>query len=92
MGMAIEVRDISITTIAVSDQIPPQCSRKVCRKLLEQVLVRISGNARIMTLPVIRDVLPKINNYVEKYSYLAKADEKGGQQSYYCGLCSINGP
>lgn len=39
----------------------------------------MGGNAGIMTLPVIRDALLKINNYVEKYSYLAKADEKVGQ-------------
>ncbi len=65
MGMAIEVRDISIATIAVSDQILSKMFQKSLPKALEQVLVRISSDARIMTLPVIRDVLPKINNYVE---------------------------
>ncbi|WP_304985555.1 DUF2066 domain-containing protein [Coxiella-like endosymbiont] len=77
--MAIEVRDISIATIAVSDQ-SHQTFQKSLPQALEQVLVRMSGNVGIMTLPVIQDVLPKINNYVEKYSYLTKADEKGGQQ------------
>ncbi|WP_251365789.1 hypothetical protein [Coxiella-like endosymbiont of Rhipicephalus sanguineus] len=45
-----------------------------------------------MTLPVIRDVLPKINNYVEKYSYLLRPTKRVVSKGYYCGLCSINGP
>lgn len=78
-GIAIEVRDISIATIPVSDQ-SPKTFQKSLPQALEQVLIRMSGNTGIMTLPLIQDALPKINNYVEKYSYLAKADKKDRQQ------------
>ncbi|WP_102156656.1 DUF2066 domain-containing protein, partial [Coxiella-like endosymbiont] len=78
-GIAIEVRDISIAMIPVSDQ-SPKTFQNSLPQALEQVLIRMSGNTGIMTLPLIQDALPQINNYVEKYSYLAKADKKDGQQ------------
>ena len=79
MGVAVEVLDINTAMVAVSDQ-SPQTLQRSLPQALEQVLVRMSGNSGIMTLPTIRDTLPKINNYVEKYSYIVKADEKDKQQ------------
>ncbi|MFW0097075.1 MAG: DUF2066 domain-containing protein [Coxiella endosymbiont of Haemaphysalis qinghaiensis] len=83
-GIAVEVLSISTATVAVSDQSSPML-QKILPQALEQGLVRISSsNTEIMTLLAIRDTLPKINNYVEKYSYIVKADkaEKKDEQQF----------
>lgn len=75
IAIAVEICDFSTATLPVSDQ-SPKTFQKNLPKALEQVLVKMSGNVGIMTLPTIQDVLPKINDYVQKYSYLTN---QGGQ-------------
>ncbi len=38
-------------------------------KAFGQVLVKLSGNAAVMTLPTIQNALPQVNRYIESYSY-----------------------
>ena len=83
-GIAVEVLSIRTATVAVSDQ-SSKMLQKILPQALGQVLVQISsGNTAIMTLLAIRDTLPKINNYLEKYSYIVKADktEKKDEQQF----------
>lgn len=83
-GTAVEVLSISTAMVAVSDQ-SSQMLQKILPQALEQALVRISsGNTEIMILLAIRDTLSKINNYVEKCSYIVKADkaEKKDEQQF----------
>ncbi|PNT88474.1 DUF2066 domain-containing protein [Coxiella burnetii] len=78
-GMAVEIRGINVATVAVSDQ-SPQTLQTALPQALEQVLIRMSGNTGVMTLPTVQDAVPQISHYVEKYSYATKTDESGKQQ------------
>lgn len=71
-GLTVEVQDINIVRINVPNQSQADF-QKVLPQAFSEGLVRMSGNtAIIMTLPTIQNSLPKLSNYVEKYSYVIK--------------------
>jgi hypothetical protein len=75
---AASLEDIYATDVPVADN-SPNTLQKTLPAAFDQVLVKVSGNAAVMTLPAIEAVIPKINNYVESYSYATQTDAQGKQ-------------
>ena len=78
-GMAVQIRDINIAFVDVPDQ-SDLAFQKVLPQALEQVLIRMSGNADIMTLPAIQNELSQISRYIEKYNYVIKIEGNRSNQ------------
>ena len=78
-GMAVRIRDINIAFVNVPDQSDP-AFQKALPQALEQVLIRMSGNTDVMTLPAIQNVLSQISRYIEKYSYITKIEDNRNNQ------------
>lgn len=55
---------------------------KAFPKALASVLVKVSGNTAIMTLPQIKNATPTVNTLVQSYSYTSKLDSDGNKQLY----------
>lgn len=68
--------DIYTADVLVADR-SPQKLQKALPEALEQVLVKLSGNPSVTTLPAIKNILSKVNGYVESYSYDTTADNSG---------------
>ncbi|MCH9643443.1 MAG: DUF2066 domain-containing protein [Gammaproteobacteria bacterium] len=54
--------------------------QKVFPVAFANVLVKISGNQQVMTLPQIQNVMSQINQYIQSYSYESKLDQEGNKQ------------
>lgn len=78
-ALTVEIRDINTASVNVPDQSPTDF-QKALPQAFGEVLVRMSGNTAIMTLPTIQNSLSKLSNYVEKYSYTTKTDDVGKSQ------------
>ena len=78
-GMAVQVQDMNIAFVDVPDQSDPTF-QKVLPQALEQVLIRMSGNTDVMTLPSVQNILPQISRYIEKYSYVTRIEDNQNQQ------------
>ncbi len=67
-ALAAQVSDLNAADVAVSDN-----SEKTLQQALPQafgqVLLKMSGNATIMTVPAIQNAVPHINNYIVSYNY-----------------------
>jgi uncharacterized protein len=59
-------------SVAVTDHSPVSL-KKVLPTALSDVLVKLSGNASVMTLPSVQNEVPHINDIVESYSYSMQA-------------------
>lgn len=77
-AVALSLGDICSADVVVADN-SNKMLQKGLSQALNQVLVKVSGNTSVMTLPAIENVLPKINNYVESYSYSTQTDNEGKQ-------------
>ena len=55
---------------------------KAFPKALASVLIKVSGNTAIMTLPQIKNATPTVNTLVQSYSYTSKLDSDGNKQLY----------
>jgi hypothetical protein len=58
--------------VPVSDHSPVSL-KKVLPEALSEVLIKLSGNAGVMTLPTVQSALPQVNDIVASYSYSMKA-------------------
>lgn len=77
---AVEVPDLYCADILVADT-SSSALQKGIDAALGQVLIKISGNTAVMTLPAVQNNLPRIKNYVESYSYSTQAVD--GHQSMF---------
>lgn len=66
-------------TVIVSDRSRPAFQYAIGEGFAE-VLVRLSGNPAIMTIPAIQDSFSKAGSYVSSYSYQEAIDENSKQQ------------
>lgn len=72
-------RDFMTTSVAVADY-SSQALKQSLTQALAQVLVKISGNPSVMTLPQVQNEVAHINHLVAAYSYQASADAAGKSQ------------
>lgn len=79
VAQAVEVHGIDTANIVVQDH-SRQSLRKALPQALEQVLVKVSGNPDVITLPTVQNALPKIDNLVESYSYTERTNASGEQE------------
>jgi hypothetical protein len=77
-AIALSLDEICSADVPVADN-SNKTLQKGLSQALNQVLVKVSGNTSVMTLPAINNALPKINNYVQSYSYSAQTDNQGKQ-------------
>ena len=76
---AVEMRGINTAEVVVQDQ--SQASlHKALPVALNYVLVKVSGNPDVKTLPAVQNALPKINNLIASYSYLTQTSALGKPQ------------
>lgn len=79
IAQAVEIRDINAASVVVKDR-SQQSLHNVLPKALNQVLVKVSGNPGVITLPAVQNALPKINTLVESYSYSTIKNAQDKQQ------------
>lgn len=58
-----------MTTAVAVDNYSPKALHQSLTDALAQVLVKVSGNTAVMTLPQVQNELPRINELVSAYSY-----------------------
>ena len=76
---AMEVKGLNTADIPAVDQ-SRHTLKAALPQALNQVLIKMSGNPGVVTLPEIQNALPSIDNLVERYSYATKTDASGKQQ------------
>ena len=73
------VNDLNVASVQVANASPAERER-VLPSALGQVLVKISGNPSVMTLPVIQNSSSNINGLIQSYSYSTRSDANGHAQ------------
>jgi len=74
--------DLNQARVKVTDRSAP-VFQQALKEGLGAVLIKVSGNPAIMTLPQIRNSLEQINSYVVSYSYLQENDPQTTQPQLY---------
>ena len=70
---AVVVSDINTADIPVSDR-SNSVLQQGFHQALNQVLIKISGNTGVPTLPAVQNAQPKLSDLIESYAYSAEAE------------------
>src|SRR3989338_9968810 len=76
---AVKVPDMTAASVPVADH-SQQTFHHALPHLLYQVLVKVSGNPSVSTLPAIQNVLPNVERFIESYGYTTATDVSGTPQ------------
>lgn len=68
------------TTDVVIEARSPAAIQQALPEALQQVLVKMSGNTGVMTLPAIQKAVPHVNQLVESYRYTTQQSASGESQ------------
>lgn len=78
-AQAVQTHGMNTANVPVADR-SAQALQKALQEACNQVLVKISGNTSVSTVPVVQNAQRKINNLVESYSYATQTDSPGDSQ------------
>ncbi|MCK4607850.1 MAG: DUF2066 domain-containing protein [Gammaproteobacteria bacterium] len=78
-AQAVVVPDLYQTQLPVSD-LSTQTMQQTFPKALLQILIKVTGNTQIATLPDIKQALTTAGTVVDKYNYLEKTTPDGQKQ------------
>lgn len=81
LAQAVIVNNLNTADVPVANQSKAALA-KALPQALSEVLVKISGNPGVMTLPSIQNALPNINQYVQSFSYQEKTEINNNKQWY----------
>ncbi len=76
---AVPVRNLDSTSVVVADR-SQQSFQDALPQAFGQVMIKISGNTGVMTLPQIQNMLSDVKDYVVRYDYETQPDATGQQQ------------
>lgn len=77
--LSLAKRDFMTTSVTVTNY-TSEALKQSLTQALSRVLVKISGNPSVMTLPQVQNELTHINHLVAAYSYQSTADASGKPQ------------
>lgn len=73
--VAVKIPDIYIAELETTDK-SKETLKNNLSQAFSQVLLKITGNSSIMTLPIIQNATSNINNYVVSYNYFGNENQK----------------
>ncbi len=73
--------EANVVKIAVTDQ-SPQTLQKILPQAFAQALIKISGDANIVSRPAIQQALSQANNWLDSYQYQNETASTGESQQY----------
>ena len=79
LANAVFVPDLNVASVAVKNT-TTAARQAVLPEALGQVLVKMSGNPAIMTLPAVQDALDQVGDLLQSYSYVKQAQPDGSSQ------------
>lgn len=74
--LAVDVPDLNQVVLTVPDRSPTALSNAI-NKAFSQVLIKLSGNPQVMTLPAIQNALPDLQQWVKSYAYESQTSPEG---------------
>ena len=89
-ALAIPVKGINSATVPISAQTNAALQRAL-PAAVSQVLIKMSGNTDIMTLPAVQNALPDANQYIQSYNYQQKKNADGQTVTYVHIAFDANG-
>ena len=78
---AVDIDGINNTLVPIAER-SDAALKKALPEALGRVLIKISGNPSIMTVPAIQTATKKVDQYVQSYSYITQNDIEGDSQLY----------
>ncbi len=82
LAQAVTVKNLAASQVPVADR-SAKVQQQATQQAIDQVLVRISGNPSVMSVPAIRDAIAKhLSDYIQSYAYNKGTDAQQGSQLY----------
>ncbi len=78
-AQAVQVRGMNTANVPVADR-SDQSLQKALQTAFNQVLVKMSGNTSVSTVPAVQNASSNINNLVVSYSYSTQTNAAGNSQ------------
>ncbi|MDF1795679.1 MAG: DUF2066 domain-containing protein [Coxiellaceae bacterium] len=79
VSTAVQAKSDFMTTLVAVNNYSPKALRQSLTDALAQVLIKVSGNTAVMTLPQVQNELPHINELVSAYSYQSNDNHADNQ-------------
>lgn len=80
-AFATEMSGLNVAEVPIKNQ-SDQSLQQVLPQSISQVLIKLSGNPGVVTLPQIQNVLQNPESYVQSYSFFTRNNAEGNSQTF----------